>query len=257
MQCVFALIVAPLAFPQASIASPKSKPKPAPKTCLQQVRDEEKTLSEVQSEQLSPEVAIVWFPKTWNIYTTTNIESEGIIWGTQKEFERKGAVKDVKRASVVKGTGYYRFQVKASPQQIASLNQILHAGEALGGSQSCVRGTCLALKAAGIINIPFPFNQSPILNAAYLGVRRFFPGSKIVGVSYVGVKPIRSILLSKEILFEGAFTANLVQAALMPAKLLIALVIQRKDGKQEQVLVPVESTEPDAGPEESQPSPSP
>ncbi len=178
-------------------------------------------------------VAIIWFPKTNDTFTTTNLEHDGKLFGTQNGFRIKGSISALKRLDEIKHTGHFRFGINTTAEERKKLDAIL-ASSALTNI-SCVAGACRALREAGIMRTPIIIRNVPILNTVYLATLRLLPGSKITRVEYVGENKLKTILSSKDLWSElGLLTGLTAETAMI-----LYLTIGTADGKETNFVVPV------------------
>ncbi|MBN8541048.1 MAG: hypothetical protein J0L82_11725 [Deltaproteobacteria bacterium] len=192
-----------------------------------------------RQETVDSSVAIIWFPKTDNIYTTTNIEADDTIWGTQLGFYAKSSVDAFKRLHRQKKTGHYRFAMRVSQPELEKLRLILL--DTTTNNATCVGGTCNAFSKAGIQRFPFPVNLSPSLNALYLAVNRLIPGSRVTKIEFVGEQPLKTILSSKEFWSENAQALGVAASGGVGAAIAGFVIVDVLDLNDEvkQLIVPI------------------
>lgn len=165
----------------------------------------------IRTEYVDDNVAIIWFPTTDDTFTTTNIELDGGVWGTQMGFYRKGSTEAVERRERMNGVGHFRFALKVSNAELENLRRIL--SDPTSNKATCVEGACKALSKAGIQKIPFPANYTPTLNAIYSAINRAMPGTRVQKIDFVGKNPVKSVLGSKDFWSENSLVAGVAGAA--------------------------------------------
>lgn len=198
--------------------------------------------NQIKTEYVDDNVAIVWFPTTKDTFTTTNLEVDNTVWGTQNHYYRKGSTETVQRFERMNNIGHFRFGLRVSEAELKKLRQILNQSSA--NKATCVDGACRALSEAGIQSIPFPANYTPTLNAIYTAVNRLVPGTRVRKVEFIGQNPMKSILGSKDFWTENGLVVGTVAASgfLVGMTGLIAIaVIDTVDpnGKFSQIVIPI------------------
>lgn len=174
----------------------------------------------LEKETVTDNVALVWFPTGGIAYSTTNVEVDKVIWSTILRYIKKGSVEKVDEEYRSKRSGYFRFGVSATQQEIEKLRTVLE--DAGTHRMDCVTAACDALRKAGILKVPFPFNRLPVLSAAYLGFLRILPNSRVNHIEYVGVEPFRNVAKSPNLwvgdfipLYIAAFGAVMAGVAII------------------------------------------
>lgn len=198
--------------------------------------------NQLKTEYVDDNVAIVWFPTTKNTFTTTNLELDKTVWGTQNGYSVKGSTESVQRFERLKDIGHFRFGLRVSESELHKLRLILY--QSASNKATCVEGVCRALSDAGIQSVPFPANYTPTLNAIYTAVNRLVPGSRVRKVEFIGQNPLKSILGSKDFWTENGLligTLATTGIAIGTTGLIAIAVIDTVDpnGKFSQIVIPI------------------
>ncbi len=84
-----------------------------------------KTFLSRSTEPVTNSVAVLWFPKTRDGFTTTNIENDGGYFGTLTYFERKGSVTALARRERSRNEGHFRVGIRATEEEVKKLTDVL------------------------------------------------------------------------------------------------------------------------------------
>ncbi len=189
---------------------------------------------------VAQKLAVVWLPYTGFVYTTSNIAIDETVWNTSRRYFIRDQFPAFKNLLAQRRLGYFSFEIRASQAQIDELKGFLE--QRLRHDETCAGGTCLALSQMNILNIPFPFSRSPILQALYLSVLRMVPGSRVVSISFHGSRPFHSIFHSPDFYREVRYPlvdGALIAGAGVGGTLIARVVIRNAQGEEEEIIVPI------------------
>jgi hypothetical protein len=173
-----------------------------------------RALSKIENESIDLKtdsngyVSFLWYPKypaTSNASCThTKIMVDGQVWGTMSGYSQLKKIEVHERlARQSFKDSYFEFKIIATPPELARIKYLLENNDRRGNEifDSCVHGTCAALRESGVLYIPPPFNQLPSLAAMYLTLRKQLPGG-VYEIDFKGKSKFRS-LTSYDIVYDG------------------------------------------------------
>jgi hypothetical protein len=189
------------------LPSSASAKEPCGKTALQKILSPAPKV-----EQLTDSVDLLYYPKAgYHLISHVELRVKDKVWEQMLGTREKAAYEVAERKARLGGYGFYRFRLRATPEEVERLETYLRtrAGDGKVRIQSCISGACRSLNQAGILYVPPPFSRVPLLSAAYLRIRSLTGARRIESVHFIGKSQIRS-LISTEVLNEAYLSRNLL-----------------------------------------------
>ncbi|NDF14028.1 hypothetical protein EB061_01730 [bacterium] len=197
-----ALLVFPCIFlPGAALAK-----EPCIKTALQKILSPTPKV-----EKLTDSVDLLYYPKAGYLAIShVELRVKDKVWEQMSSTIEKAAYEVAERKAKQGGYGFYRFRLRATPEEVERLETYLRtrAGDGKVRIQSCVSGACDSLNQAGILYVPPPLSKVPLLSAVYLRVLSLTGARRIESVHFIGKSQIRS-LIATEIVSEANISFKL------------------------------------------------
>ncbi len=144
---------------------------------------------------LSKEVAILWYPKTYDkAITHTELLVGRTLYNPMGGHVVSRTLSKAEQSARNGTKGFFKFQLKVTDAEFAKLEKFMAENVNQDAFQTCVSGACSAITQNTGIIIPLPFTQIPTLNAIYFSVLNKLGYKRILKIEYIGKDAISNLI---------------------------------------------------------------
>jgi hypothetical protein len=158
-------------------------------------------------------VSVLWMSNTTldrDTFTSMKVVVDGRVWSTVWSYEPEASLESFSRWSRRSdGRPFLRIDLRTQPEDIEKLRHLLRQDQRPPWIiPSCVGSACSALRESKIVDIPSPFDMSPMMTAVYLVISKHFGNSRVYRVQWHNT-PGQSRILNASVFSEAGLIATI------------------------------------------------